>query len=147
MATKKRDRRIIEKMLETARGLQGAGLITKRRMGEFQALSHLAALMRADGDVVGDRGTRQLGHRTGLELIAGQIAVLRVQFQQPLAFQRPPDAQRQSLGQPGKLATDTESSAPAGESAASERSRPPAAPHSRPCAGRRSWGRTPGVCS
>ncbi len=34
MATKRRDSRIIEEMLETARGLQGAGLITKRRMGE-----------------------------------------------------------------------------------------------------------------
>ncbi len=41
MATKKRDSRIIEEMLDTARGLQGAGLITKRRMGEFEALSHL----------------------------------------------------------------------------------------------------------
>ena len=41
MATKKRDSRIIEEMLETARGLQGAGLITKRRMGEFEALSYL----------------------------------------------------------------------------------------------------------
>jgi putative transcriptional regulator len=41
MATKKRDSRIIEEMLETARGLQGAGLITERRISEFEALSHL----------------------------------------------------------------------------------------------------------
>jgi putative transcriptional regulator len=41
MATAKRDSRIIEEMLETARGLESAGLITKRRMGEFEALSHL----------------------------------------------------------------------------------------------------------
>ncbi len=41
MATTKRDSRIIKEVLETARGLQGAGLITKRRMGEFEALSHL----------------------------------------------------------------------------------------------------------
>ena len=55
---------------------------------------HLAVLMRAHGDAVGDRGTQQLGHRAGLKLIAGQIAVLRVPFQQPLAFQRRLDALR-----------------------------------------------------
>ena len=33
---------IVAEMLETARGLHGAGLISKRRMGEYEALSGLA---------------------------------------------------------------------------------------------------------
>jgi putative transcriptional regulator len=37
----KRKSRILEEMHETARGLHGAGLISKRRMGEFDALCHL----------------------------------------------------------------------------------------------------------
>lgn len=41
MATKKRKSRIIDELHETARGLLGAGLISKRRMGEFDALSNL----------------------------------------------------------------------------------------------------------
>jgi len=41
MATTKRDSRILDEMHETARGLHGAGLISKRRMGEFDALCHL----------------------------------------------------------------------------------------------------------
>ena len=41
MATKKRNSRILDEMHETARGLQGAGLISKRRMAEFDALCHL----------------------------------------------------------------------------------------------------------
>jgi putative transcriptional regulator len=41
MATTKRKSRIIEEMHETARGLHKAGLISKRRMHEFDALSHL----------------------------------------------------------------------------------------------------------
>ena len=41
MATKKRKSRIIDEMHETARGLHGAGLISKRRMGEFDALCSL----------------------------------------------------------------------------------------------------------
>jgi putative transcriptional regulator len=41
MATKKRKSRILGEMHETARGLHGAGLISKRRMGEFDALCHL----------------------------------------------------------------------------------------------------------
>jgi putative transcriptional regulator len=41
MATTKRKTRILEEMRETARGLHGAGLISKRRMGEFDALCHL----------------------------------------------------------------------------------------------------------
>jgi hypothetical protein len=35
MATTKRNSRILNEMHETARGLHGAGLISKRRMGEF----------------------------------------------------------------------------------------------------------------
>ncbi|MCG5513797.1 hypothetical protein [Ectothiorhodospira shaposhnikovii] len=38
MATTKRNSRILDEMHETARGLHGAGLISKRRMGEFEAL-------------------------------------------------------------------------------------------------------------
>ena len=41
MATTKRDSRILDEMHETARGLHGVGLISKRRMGEFDALCHL----------------------------------------------------------------------------------------------------------
>lgn len=41
MATTKRKSRILDEMHETARGLHGAGLISKRRMGEFDALRHL----------------------------------------------------------------------------------------------------------
>jgi putative transcriptional regulator len=41
MATTKRKSRILDEMHETARGLHGTGLISKRRMGEFDALCHL----------------------------------------------------------------------------------------------------------
>ena len=36
-----RKNRILEEIHETARGLNDAGLISKRRMGEFDALCHL----------------------------------------------------------------------------------------------------------
>ena len=38
MTTTKRKSRILDEMHETARGLHSAGLISKRRMGEFDAL-------------------------------------------------------------------------------------------------------------
>ena len=41
MATKKSKGRILEEMRETARGLHGAGLISKRRLREIDALFHL----------------------------------------------------------------------------------------------------------
>jgi len=41
MATTRRSSRILDEMLETARGLHGTGLISKRRMGEFEALCNL----------------------------------------------------------------------------------------------------------
>ena len=41
MATTKRKSRIIDEMRETARGLHSIGLISKRRMGEFEALCNL----------------------------------------------------------------------------------------------------------
>lgn len=41
MATTKPSSRILNEMHETARGLYDAGLINKRRMGEFEALCHL----------------------------------------------------------------------------------------------------------
>jgi len=41
MATTKRKSRILDEMHETALGLHDAGLISKRRMGEFEALCHL----------------------------------------------------------------------------------------------------------
>lgn len=41
MVTTKRNSRILGEMHETARGLHGAGLISKRRMGEFEALCNL----------------------------------------------------------------------------------------------------------
>jgi len=41
MTAEKRKSRILNEMHETARGLHSAGLISKRRMGEFEALCHL----------------------------------------------------------------------------------------------------------
>ena len=41
MATKRRKSRILDEMLDTARGLHRAGLISKRRMAEFDALRNL----------------------------------------------------------------------------------------------------------
>ena len=41
MTSTQRKSRILDEMHETARGLHGAGLISKRRMGEFDALCHL----------------------------------------------------------------------------------------------------------
>ena len=41
MTTTTRKSRILTAVHETARGLHGAGLITKRRLGEFAALCHL----------------------------------------------------------------------------------------------------------
>ena len=41
MATTKRKSRILDEMHETARALHGAGVISKRRMGEFDALCNL----------------------------------------------------------------------------------------------------------
>ena len=41
MATAKSKSRILDEMRETARGLYSAGIISKRRMGEFEALCNL----------------------------------------------------------------------------------------------------------
>mgnify|MGYP003417976415 FL=1 len=41
MATMKRKSRLLDEVHESARGLQSAGLISKRRMREFDALCHL----------------------------------------------------------------------------------------------------------
>ncbi len=41
MATAKPKSRILDEMRETARGLHSAGIISKRRMGEFEALCNL----------------------------------------------------------------------------------------------------------
>ncbi len=41
MANAKNKSRILDEMHETARGLHSAGLISKRRMSEFEALRHL----------------------------------------------------------------------------------------------------------
>ncbi len=41
MATTLRKSRILDEMHETAQGLHSAGLISKTRMGEFDALRHL----------------------------------------------------------------------------------------------------------
>jgi putative transcriptional regulator len=41
MTTTKRKSRILDEMHETTRGLHDAGLISKRRMREFDALCHL----------------------------------------------------------------------------------------------------------
>ncbi len=49
MATTKRDSRIVAEMLETARGLQVAGLFTRRRIGEFNALGPCSTGERTRG--------------------------------------------------------------------------------------------------
>jgi putative transcriptional regulator len=41
MTATKRKSRILDEMHETARGLHNAGLISKRRMSEFESLCHL----------------------------------------------------------------------------------------------------------
>lgn len=41
MATTKRSSRILDEMHETVQGLHNAGVISKRRMGEFEVLSNL----------------------------------------------------------------------------------------------------------
>jgi putative transcriptional regulator len=41
MTTTKRKSRILDEMHETARGLHKTGLISKRRMSEFESLCHL----------------------------------------------------------------------------------------------------------
>ena len=41
MTTTKHSNRILDEMHETASGLRRAGLISKRRMGEYDALCHL----------------------------------------------------------------------------------------------------------
>lgn len=41
MATTKPKSRLLDEMHETARGFHAVGLISKRRMGEFDALCHL----------------------------------------------------------------------------------------------------------
>lgn len=56
---------------------------------------HLATLLRPDGDAVGDRRTQELFHRPGFDVIASQVAVFRVRFQQALAFQVATDTLRQ----------------------------------------------------
>jgi len=61
--------------------------------------------LRPNGDAVGDRGTQQLIDRCGLEIVAGQIAVLRVSLQQPSALQKTTDALSNSVGQFGELGT------------------------------------------
>ena len=76
------------------------GLVTGRQRLEGE---HLATLLRPNGDTVGDRRTQELLHRTGLEVIPGQVAVLRILFQQPLAFEVAANAHCQCLGQSGQL--------------------------------------------
>ena len=60
MTTTKRKSRILDEMLETAQGLHGAGLISKRRMRELDALGKRPIpeapqpdrMQRVGGDVV-----------------------------------------------------------------------------------------------
>jgi putative transcriptional regulator len=42
MATKQRKSRILDEVHQTARGMHGAGLISKRRMAEYDSLCNLA---------------------------------------------------------------------------------------------------------
>ena len=85
--------------------VQVTDAVIERLIARWQRLQgeHLATLLRHDGDAVGDQRTQELFHRPGLAVIASQVAVLRITFEQALAFQVAADAQRLGLGQPGKL--------------------------------------------
>ena len=56
----KRKSRILEEVHETALGLHDAGLISKRRMGEFEALCHL------DVDEMSPRQIKRLREKANL---------------------------------------------------------------------------------
>ncbi len=64
---------------------------------------HLAALLRPNGNPIGDRRTQELIHRPRLEALAGQIAGLGIPLQQSPTFQKTADAPCQGLGQCGEL--------------------------------------------
>lgn len=51
MAKIERKSRLIDEMHETARGLHGAGLISKRRMSEFDALANLDVKAMPPGQI------------------------------------------------------------------------------------------------
>lgn len=46
-----RNRRILDEMSETIRGLQGAGLVSKRRMSEFEVFGNLAVRDISSGQI------------------------------------------------------------------------------------------------
>lgn len=73
-------------------------LVTGRQRLQRQ---HFATLLQSDSEGVGDRRTQELFQRPGLETLASQVGILRVAFQQALAFAVAADAQRQGLGKPG----------------------------------------------
>jgi hypothetical protein len=84
------------------------GLVTGRQRLQRE---HFATLLRPDSAAVGGpllrilcsrhscihahhRRTHELFHRPGLEAVIGQVAILRIPFQQPLPLQVPADAPR-----------------------------------------------------
>jgi len=77
------DHRVIERLIAGRQGLQG---------------KHLAPLLRAHGDVVGDGVTQQRIHRPRLLGIPDQIAVLGITFQQSLPLQETADAVSEGVG-------------------------------------------------
>jgi len=58
-------------------------------------------VLRPDGNPIRDRGTGELIHWPGLDLVAGQVAVLRIPRKPPPPFEELADAPCQGLGQPG----------------------------------------------
>ncbi len=82
-----------------------ADTVVERFVAGWQRLQgeHLAALLRPNGNPIGDRRTQELIHRPRLEALAGQIAALGVTLQQPLAFQEAADAPCEGMGQSGEL--------------------------------------------
>ena len=78
-----------------------AGVTRRQRLQR----EYLTPLLRPNSDAVGDGRTQQPRHRPEFEFVIGQAAVLRVPFQQPLAFKVAADTLRHSLRQPAKLRT------------------------------------------
>jgi hypothetical protein len=63
------------------------------RVTGASSMRPLATLLRADGDAVGDRRSKELFYRSVFERVASsQVAALRIAFQQSLALEEAADA-------------------------------------------------------
>ena len=64
--TTSRKSRILQEVHETAEGLHGTGLISKRRMGEFDALCHLDVAAMSPQKRSGASGRKRASARRSL---------------------------------------------------------------------------------